>query len=160
MRKYVTLVIVVAVLVIIDQVTKYWAVTSMSPGSIISITSFFNLTLVYNTGGAFGFLSQVDEVVRMAVFVAAVIVIIVCMVYFFAHYYRKSFWASLCISMIIGGAMGNLIDRVRLRKVVDFLDLHAADYHWPAFNFADICVTVGIALFIIYILFEGVSRKH
>lgn len=160
MRKYINLVVIVVVLVVIDQLTKFLALGNIAPGQVIPVTSFFNLTLVYNTGGAFGFLSQSSEALRAAVFIAAVGVIIILMIAFYVHYYRKSLWASLWIAMIVSGAVGNLIDRVRIHKVIDFLDLHAFNYHWPAFNFADICVTVGIILFIIYVLFEGVSRKR
>jgi len=160
MRKYINLVVVVVVLVVIDQITKLLALHNIVPGGVIPITSFFNFTLIFNTGGAFGFLSQSSEALRAAVFIAAVSLIIIVMIAFYVHYYRKSFWASLWITMIISGAVGNLIDRVRLQKVVDFLDLHAFGYHWPAFNFADICVTLGIIFFIIYVLFEGVSRKR
>lgn len=153
------LAVVVIVLVAIDQLTKYLALDNIALGRVITVTSFFNLTLVYNTGGAFGFLSQSGEILRMAVFIASVSIIIIIMITFYFHYYSKSFWAATWITMIIGGAIGNLIDRIRFQKVIDFLDLHVFGYHWPAFNFADICVTLGIFLFILYVLFEGFSCK-
>lgn len=159
MRKYINLVITVLALVVIDQLTKYLALSYIGFGNSISVTSFFNLTLVYNTGGAFGFLSQSGETLRTLVFVAAVVIIVAVLVAFYAQYHKKSRWSAFFIAMIIGGAIGNLIDRVRLGKVVDFLDIYISRYHWPAFNFADICVTLGIILFILFVLFEGAGCK-
>lgn len=160
MNKYINLVAVVIVLVVIDQFTKYLALDNLALGDVIQVTSFFNFTLAYNPGGAFGFLAQSSETLRMLVFIAVVAVIIIIMIVFYAHYYTKSRWVSLWIAMIISGAVGNLIDRARLQSVIDFLDLHVFDYHWPTFNFADICVTLGIILFILHVLLEGVLRQR
>lgn len=160
MNKYIKLVAVIIVLVVVDQFTKYLALDNIALGDVIQITPFFNLTLVYNPGGAFGFLAQSGETLRMLVFIAAVAVIIIIMIVFYAHYYSKSRRTSLWISMIISGAIGNLIDRARLQNVIDFLDLHVFGYHWPTFNFADICVTLGLILFILHILLEGVFRRR
>lgn len=160
MKKYVNLIVFVLVLVIIDQLTKYLALSNIAFGHIIPVAPFFNLTLVYNTGGAFGFLSQSSQMLRTLVFVAMVVIIVAVLIVFYARQYQKSRFSSVFIIMIIGGAIGNLIDRVRLGKVIDFLDLYAGNYHWPAFNFADICVTLGIILFIIYVIFDGKKHKE
>lgn len=160
MNKYIKLVVVVVVLVIIDQLTKYLALDNLALGEVIQVTPFFNLTLAFNPGGAFGFLAQGGETLRMLVFIAAVVAIIIIMIAFYVHYYRKSRWPALWIIMIISGAVGNLIDRARFQNVIDFLDLHIYDYHWPTFNFADICVTLGIILLILHILFEGAFRRR
>lgn len=160
-KKYVVLVVVTYILVVIDQLTKWYAMEHIHYGAIKYVHKYLNWTLVHNPGGAFGFLAQCGENVRMGVFIAIVSVTVLAMIVFYIYYFNKSRWACTWLLMIIGGAIGNLIDRIRFGYVIDFIDVHLYDKHWPAFNFADICVTVGLFCLIIYIVFEGVWRpKH
>ncbi len=138
----------IAILVVLlDQLSKIWISHVLSYGQSIRLTSFFNLILVYNQGAAFSFLASQTGWQRYffaAVSVAA-IVFIVYLLRRNAH--QKLFCLSL--ALILGGAVGNLIDRSLYGHVIDFLDVHAFGWHWPTFNIADCGITVGAVLFII-----------
>lgn len=130
-----------------DQLTKWLVLARFAPGERLEITGFFNLVLAFNKGAAFSFLAgaagwQTPLLVGFAL-VAAVIVSVLLL--------RSPGRGILCagLALILGGALGNVIDRLRFGHVVDFLDLHAGGWHWPAFNVADSAITVGAALLIL-----------
>jgi signal peptidase II len=130
-----------------DQVTKALVLARFAPGERLELTGFFNLVLAFNKGAAFSFLAgaggwQTPLLVAFAL-VAAVVVSVLLL--------RSPGRAVFCagLALILGGAVGNVIDRLRYGHVVDFLDLHAAGWHWPAFNVADSAITVGAALLIL-----------
>lgn len=130
-----------------DQVTKALVLARFAPGERLELTGFFNLVLAFNKGAAFSFLAgaggwQTPLLVAFAL-VAAVVVSVLLV--------RSPGRAVFCagLALILGGAVGNVIDRLRYGHVVDFLDLHAAGWHWPAFNVADSAITVGAALLIL-----------
>jgi signal peptidase II len=130
-----------------DQGTKQAIGALLAPGETRGITGFFNLLLVYNRGAAFSFLSDASGWQRelfsgVALAASAVIVTLL-----WRHAGDGLFCAGL--ALILGGALGNLWDRVALGHVVDFLDVHALGYHWPAFNLADSAITIGAALLIL-----------
>lgn len=130
-----------------DQLTKWLVLERFAPGERLELTAFFNLVLAFNKGAAFSFLAgaggwQTPLLVAFAL--AAAIVVSVLLV---RSPGRPVFCAGL--ALILGGAVGNVIDRLRFGHVVDFLDLHAAGWHWPAFNVADSAITVGAALLIL-----------
>ena len=130
-----------------DQGTKHLIGALLDPGEGRRITGFFNLVLVFNRGAAFSLLSdapgwQRELFAGIAIIASAVIVVLI-----FRNASARLFCAGL--ALILGGALGNLWDRVVLGHVVDFLDFHAAGYHWPAFNLADSAITVGAALLIL-----------
>ena len=135
-----------AIVIGLDQLTKNWITSGFQLGDSIAITSFFNLVLAYNTGAAFSFLADAggwQRVFFIAIAVAASVVIVYLM--------RKpdnSRWMNAALALILGGAIGNVIDRVRLGHVVDFIQVHGAGYYFPAFNVADSAITVGAALLI------------
>jgi signal peptidase II len=136
-----------AAIVIADQLTKWVVLSRFAPGERIELTSFFNLVLVFNKGAAFSFLSdaagwQTPVLVAFALGAAVIVAALLA-----RSPGRRMFCAGL--ACILGGAVGNVIDRLRLGHVVDFLDLHAAGWHWPAFNVADSAITVGAALLIL-----------
>ena len=110
------------------------------------IPSFFNLTLVYNPGVAFGVFSDLSDAVRIAVLTATTGIALLAIGYFLFSQYRHDIIAQAALAMITGGAIGNIIDRVRLGEVVDFLDFFIANYHWPAFNIADSAICVGVCI--------------
>ena len=135
-------------IVVADQLTK-WLVLAYFSGRPPreEITGFFNLVLVFNKGAAFSFLAQAQgwQTPLLAAFaVAAALIVSVLIV-------RNPAKLLLCagLAAILGGALGNLVDRLRFGQVVDFLDFHALGWHWPAFNVADSAITLGAALLIL-----------
>ena len=138
---------VALVLVIADQWTKYAISSNLRYGESVAITSFFNLVLVYNRGAAFSFLSDAGGWQR-AFFIAITCAAIVVLMWLIAkHESEKLFrWG---LTLILGGAIGNLIDRIAYGHVIDFLDFHFAGWHFWAFNVADSAITVGAALLIV-----------
>jgi len=130
-----------------DQGTKHLIAGWLAPGEGRSVTGFFNLVLVFNPGAAFSFLAgasgwQRELFAGIAILASAIIVALLA---------RNAADRLFCtgLSFILGGALGNLWDRIALGQVVDFLDFHALGYHWPAFNLADSAITVGAALLIL-----------
>jgi signal peptidase II len=132
--------------VVLDQLTKWVVQHSLVHGQSIEILPFFNLVLVYNPGAAFSFLSSASGWQR-ELFIAIGVAASGLIVYLLRRHAADA-WFCFALSLILGGAIGNLIDRVRLGAVIDFLDVHAAGYHWPAFNLADSAITCGAALLI------------
>ncbi|HMJ50190.1 MAG TPA: signal peptidase II [Burkholderiales bacterium] len=135
-----------ALVVVLDQLTKYWVSHWLAAGESAAITPFFNLTLTYNTGAAFSFLSRASGWQR-GFFIAIAASASLLLVYLIIRYQRLNLF-SLGLSLVLGGALGNLWDRIFLGHVVDFLDFYFQSYHWPAFNVADSAITCGAALLI------------
>jgi signal peptidase II len=135
-----------AAIVAADQLSKYAAVQCLVASQAVAVTSFFNLVLVYNAGAAFSFLSDAAGWQRLF-FIAIAAIASVWIVFLLRKYpYQRLF--ALALSLVLAGAIGNLIDRIRVGAVIDFLDFHALGYHWPAFNVADSAITCGAALLI------------
>lgn len=138
--------LVSATVIALDQFSKHWISAVLPLGHEIAIASFFNLVLVHNAGAAFNFLSNAAGWQRLVLSGIAILAAIIILHLLRKHSSHVGF--SLALSLILGGALGNLIDRVRLGYVVDFLDLYWRGYHWPAFNVADSAITVGAVLLI------------
>jgi signal peptidase II len=137
--------LVVGTILVLDQVTKLLVERSMVPyQSEPVIASFFHLTYVRNTGAAFGLLAQAPDWFRQPFFFIATAVAIVALGLFLRHTAETDRLTILAVAAILGGAVGNLIDRLRYGYVIDFLDFHWRGYHWPAFNVADSCITLGV----------------
>lgn len=136
--------------VLVDQLTKQWTLNNFALyESWEIIPGFFNLTYLMNKGAAFGFLSGVDHVWRHYFFlILASVALVLLAVAWFRMRKDHPFYGP-ALALIAGGAIGNLIDRVRLGAVVDFLDFYVAGHHWPAFNVADSSITVGVAFFLL-----------
>ena len=139
--------LVAAAIILADQLTKWAVLARFAPGERLEVTGFFNLVLAFNRGAAFSFLAgaggwQMPLLVGFALIAAVVLSVLLV-----RSPGRTLFCAGL--ALILGGALGNVIDRLRFGHVVDFLDLHAAGWHWPAFNVADSAITVGAALLIL-----------
>ena len=147
-RRALTIALAVSlVLVIADQWTKYAISSNLRYGESVAINSFFNLVLVYNKGAAFSFLSNAGGWQRMFFIVITCAAILVLMWLIAKHESEKLFrWG---LTLILGGAIGNLIDRVAYGHVIDFLDFHFAGWHFWAFNVADSAISVGAALLIV-----------
>ena len=147
MWQYKHMVVVVFFAVVADQLTKYLVLENLTPSqTIVVIPAFFNLVLTFNPGAAFGMMADLQEPYRYFVLGAATFFAIVAVLYFFVKDYRSDFFAQIALSLIIGGAIGNIIDRVRFGMVVDFLDFYIGDNHWPAFNLADSCICLGVVI--------------
>ncbi|MGL4722829.1 MAG: signal peptidase II [Desulfovibrionaceae bacterium] len=147
-------------LVGVDQYSKYLILKTFSFGEGVSvIPSFFNLVYVRNYGAVFGFLNDPNMQWQFWFFMAVGIFSFVFLGYMMWDY-RDNGLAIIACSCILAGAIGNTIDRVRYRFVVDFLDFYIKSYHWPAFNFADIFIVVGVSVMFIVSFFpkNGISR--
>ncbi|MDH3287142.1 MAG: signal peptidase II [Betaproteobacteria bacterium] len=135
-----------ALIVVIDQVTKFVVVQRLAANQAVEVTSFFNLVLVYNPGAAFSFLADGSGWQR-GLFATIAVVASVWIFYLLRKYPHQRLFA-LALALILAGALGNLIDRIALGAVIDFLDFHAFGYHWPAFNVADSAITCGAVLLV------------
>jgi signal peptidase II len=139
---------VAALVLVLDQVTKLWAERALTLYAPVEVTSFFNLTLVYNPGAAFSLFSAAGGWQRWALSAVAVGVGLL-IVGWLARLPRQAWVQVVALGLILGGAIGNLVDRIRVGMVVDFLDFHYAGLHWPAFNIADAAITVGALCLVI-----------
>lgn len=133
-------------IVILDRVTKYAVLESFAPGESRVVAGCFNLVLVFNKGAAFSFLAAAQG--WQTPLFAAIAVLASCIIGFLIVRNTEKKLFSLGLALILGGALGNLYDRLVYGKVVDFLDFHAAGWHWPAFNIADAAITVGAGILI------------
>ena len=143
-------------LALLDQLTKYWISASFDYGQVREVTGFFNLVLTHNKGAAFSFLASAAGWQRGFFIAVALIAIVLISVLLVRHAGEKLFCLSL--ALILGGAIGNVLDRIALGYVVDFLDFHIAGWHWPAFNLADSAITVGAALLVLDSFRPGARR--
>lgn len=134
------------VVIAIDQATKHGAVAALSGQPPVEVTSFFNLVLVYNRGAAFSFLAGAGGWQR-ELFTAIALIASVWIVWLLHRHPRQSLFC-LALALVLGGALGNVIDRITIGAVVDFLDFHAGGWHWPAFNVADSAITCGALLLV------------
>jgi len=138
---------------LLDQISKWLASNHLEPNQILSIIpGFFNLVFVKNRGMAFGILSQSRSGFSYYFLLATTIVAIGVILFFFCWTKREQKWLTVGLSLILGGAIGNLMDRIRLGYVIDFLDFFLKAYHWPAFNMADTAVTAGTFWLLINII--------
>ncbi len=155
-EKYLKLVWMAGLIVIIDQVTKAVVVYALPPHKSISVIPyFFNLTHIHNPGGAFGFLANTNASLRDIFFPVVSVAAIGLIIYLYSNTPRSHSLARAGFSLILGGAVSNLIDRIRLGVVVDFLDFYIGNLHWPAFNIADSAISIGIAIFLFHLLFKN-----
>lgn len=133
---------------ILDQASKLAVASSMRLYESIQITPFFNLTYVHNTGAAFSFLSEAGGWQRW-LFAALAFIISVVIAAWLARLKKHETLLAVSLALVLGGAVGNLIDRLAYGYVIDFLDVYYRDWHWPAFNIADSAITLGVALMLL-----------
>ncbi len=138
----------IVVLVALDQWTKYLATQALELYRPREVFSWLNLTLAHNTGAAFSFLAGAGGWQRWFLSGVAVVICIVLLVWLWRLPHRARMLPT-ALSLILAGAIGNLIDRVRFGYVVDFIDVHYADWHWPAFNLADSIIVIGVGLLLL-----------
>ncbi len=152
---YITLFVLAGLIAVLDQFTKWLVVTRFHLHEIVEvIPGFFNFTYLHNKGAAFGLLANADPSWRVYFFVGVSVLALVFVLFVYQHYRHLGSCYVLAFSGIAGGAVGNLIDRVRYGSVVDFLDFYYAGWHWPAFNVADSAIVVGVTIFMIGSIFE------
>lgn len=140
------------IVLILDWLSKDFMLTSLIPHEPFEVTSFFNLYLTFNRGISFSML-KADSVWGVRFLIALSLLICVGILYLFKK--EKSKLAQTALMLILGGAIGNVIDRLHYGVVIDFLDFHINEYHWPAFNIADSAICIGVAL----LLWQTVRRK-
>ena len=144
-----------ALVIVLDWETKRWASESLQLYRPQEIFSWLNMTLAHNYGAAFSFLSDAGGWQRWMFSVLAGVVSLVLIVWLI-RLPRSEWLTGVSLSLIIGGAIGNLIDRIRLGYVVDFVDVFFRDWHYPAFNVADSAITVGVVL----LLLDGIVLSY
>ena len=140
---------------VVDQVTKAIVERAMIPNESIPLLPFFALTYVRNTGAAFGLLAAAPAGLRLPLFLAVTLVAGVALVAYLRRTPREQRWLVGALGGILGGAVGNLVCRVRYGEVIDFLDLHWGDLHWPMFNVADTAISVGVAIVLLHTARDG-----
>ena len=145
--------------ILLDQVTKYYAVELLQLHQPVEVLPFFNWTLMYNEGAAFSFLSDQGGWQRWF-FIALASVVTVVLIGWLAKLKRSELSLAVALSLVIGGAVGNLIDRIYLGKVVDFIHLHYEQYYWPAFNVADSAIFIGVVILIFDALFNASPEEQ
>lgn len=132
-----------------DQLSKWWVIQVMKDHTEISVTGFFNLVLGRNTGVSFGLFNEAPAWLLVGITLAIVLMFLV-----WASRERRSI-TGIALGLIIGGALGNMLDRLRHSGVTDFLDFHIGGIHWPAFNLADTAIVLGVLL----LLFDTFRRE-
>lgn len=155
-KQYARLFLVAGITILVDQVTKEIVLHAFSlHESLEIIPGFFALTHIRNTGGAFGLLAGEATWLRTLFFLVVSCLALGIVFYLYTRIAHSKVWTAVSLAMIFGGALGNLIDRLRFGEVVDFLDLHIGTAHWPAFNVADSAITVGVGV----LFFKALLRK-
>ena len=149
-RSFIFLLLLAGFVVLLDQYTKLLIMDRFALYETKSvIPGFFNLTYLHNTGAAFGLLADANPAWRTYFFVGVAMLALVFIVVAYFQYREQGLIYLFAFSFIGGGAVGNLIDRLRYGSVVDFLDFYISSYHWPAFNVADSAIVVGVGLFLL-----------
>jgi signal peptidase II len=148
-----------AVVIVLDQLSKWWALTALAPAGVPHpvIPGFLNWTLAFNTGAAFSFLATSDGWQRWF-FVLLAVVISGVLVVWLSRTPRGDWKTALPLAFIVGGALGNLIDRLHASQVTDFIHVYFRQWNYPVFNLADCGITVGAVMLVVFGLFQGKSR--
>ncbi len=156
-KKYIRLIWIAGIVVGLDQLSKAIVMKTMALYQTTAvIPGFFSFTHIHNPGGAFGFMANQNATVRVMLFIVAALVALGLIFYFYCNTPDTLPVLSIGLALIFGGAIGNLIDRIRFGMVVDFFDVYIGDMHWPAFNVADSAVSIGMTIFIFHILFKKI----
>jgi signal peptidase II len=156
--KYIILTTVSVLVLLLDQATKLFIDRSMELHSSITVLeNFFNITYIRNKGAAFGFLAESSF--RLPFFILISIIAGVVIIGIFRKLRPEQKLTAVSLSLIFAGALGNLIDRIRLGEVIDFLDAHWYEHHWPSFNVADSAICIGVFLLALDMLRDERQRK-
>jgi len=152
-KKYVLMLATAGVIILLDQLTKAWITMTLRVHEGFSVVDgFFNIVHVRNPGAAFGFLAGASPAFRSFFFIAVTAAAILIILQYLRKARIEDLSLIVALALIVAGAVGNLIDRVRFGEVVDFLDVYIGTYHWPAFNVADSAITCGAILLAMILL--------
>ena len=149
-------VILSIIVIIIDLGTKYLASQNLTYGQPVEVLPFFNFTLLHNYGAAFSFLSNSNTTWQVIVLSGIALIVAIVILVWLARLPKNKNLTARALALILGGALGNVYDRMIHGYVVDFLDFHINNYHWPAFNIADSAICIGA---VILILMSFKSKK-
>ncbi len=156
MRRFYSMLSILWGVVALDQATKWWVMANFSLYDLREvIPGFFNLVYLHNSGAAFSLLASVEGAWKQWFFIAVAVAALGFILVLFKQYCVANMGYTIALGLIGGGAVGNLIDRLRFGSVVDFLDFYAFGWHWPAFNVADSAICVGVGLFLYRNLRDG-----
>jgi signal peptidase II len=154
-KKITFLAIVAGTVLVLDLLTKMLVLAHLPLGAGIPvIPGLFDVTHVQNPGGAFGFLATLGPQARSVIFILVSVVAVAVILWFYLQTPVQQRWLAFGFALIFGGAIGNLVDRLRFGAVIDFIDVYIGDLHWPAFNIADSAITVGVAIFAFHVMFR------
>jgi len=143
------------VVVVLDQITKFLADTRLDWHQPLAILPSLNLSLAYNTGAAFSFLSSASGWQRWLFIVLAIGISIYILVWLY-RLQASQRWLAVALALILGGAIGNVIDRMIHGYVIDFIDVYYRNWHWPAFNVADSAITAGAVMLVV----DALRNRH
>lgn len=161
MMKY-SLTRIAAVLLLVlalDQISKVLILQNFELGQTLPvIPDFFNLTLTFNRGAAFGLFADLPEFQRQILLSFTTLLALSLVLYLLVKDYAHKAGAQVALAMVLGGAFGNILDRILYGHVVDFLDVYYKQYHWPAFNIADSCISLGVTFLLVSGLFSSPNK--
>lgn len=143
--------------ILADQASKLWTVAHFYTGEVFEITSFFNWTLSYNSGAAFGFLNQ-SSGWQLWFFLSIATAISLVVIILLLSTPKQHKWHSIALSLLLAGALGNVCDRLRLGQVVDFIQWHYQYWYWPTFNLADSFVVTAVIMWLLEEVFFKDAR--
>jgi signal peptidase II len=154
-NKYIRLLVFAGIIILLDQLSKALIVYYLPFNRTIPvINGFFNITHIHNPGGAFGLMANLGPTARSIIFLFISSLAVGLIFYFYKKTPANYRWLAAGFALIFGGALGNLIDRIRFGYVIDFFDFYVGHLHWPAFNVADSAISVGIGIFVFHLLFK------
>jgi len=147
------LAVLAGAILVVDQVSKFLVMHYLPLHSVREIIpDFFNLVHVRNTGAAFSIFAGANSSLRVGLFIGLTLFVVALILYAYGKVSKTDRWTRTAYTVITGGALGNLVDRLRFGEVVDFLDFYVGAYHWPAFNVADSAITLGAVMLLISLL--------
>ena len=154
-NKYIKLVAIGGIIILLDQFSKGLILRYLPFNKTIPVVKgFFNITHVLNPGGAFGLMANLSPIMRNIIFLFVSSIAVGLIFYFYKKTPAQHSWLAAAFALIFGGAIGNLIDRIRFGMVIDFLDFYVCNLHWPAFNIADSAISIGIGIFLYHLIFK------
>lgn len=151
---------IVGIIFVLDQLTKYWIIWTMRIGEGFFVLPFFEITHIKNKGAAFGIFHNSSPMFRIIFFGIVTIVCLYLLIYWLGTTPLSDRWQRIGLSLILGGAIGNLKDRIIFGEVTDFLYIHYGEFYWPAFNIADAAISSGVAIILLRVIPWRRSHKY
>lgn len=147
-----------AIVIVFDQLTKHFVLRHLSYDQVVNALPFLNITLRFNRGAAFSFLGDASGW-QIYLLAGISVVVSLLLIIWLSRLHRRQWLTAVPLSLILGGALGNLIDRLRFGYVVDFIDFHVGAWHFATFNIADAAVSIGAAGLVLGLIYESIARK-